>query len=430
MRLAGRIAAAIEVLEEIFSRHMPAAVALHDWGRAHRFAGSGDRAAIGNLVYDSLRQKNLLSHYMQSETPRALVLSTLARLWGVKVQELDAVLREKFSPGPLDDGERQLLTAPAPTDLADWIAGNYPEWLHAQFRAAFGGDAARQGSSLAERAPVDLRTNILKTNRDDLLGEFARYQAEKGPLSPYSVRIPATTTDRRSANVEMETAHGRGWFEVQDTASQLAAALACARPGERILDLCAGAGGKTLALAADMQNKGTIYAYDKDKRRLRPIFERLARAGVTNTDVIGADETARLAVLDAAMDMVFIDAPCTGTGTWRRKPDAKWRLSQPTLNQRLKDQKQVLQTGAEKVRPGGRLVYATCSVLPCENTDQVNTFLAANPQFSLKPVEEIWRQTLPVPMPASADKKSGTLLLSPADHNVDGFFIATFQRAV
>lgn len=430
MRLAGRIAAAIEVLEEIFSHHVPAASALHEWGRAHRFAGSGDRSAIGNLVYDSLRQKNFLSHCMGNEKPRSLVLGCVGFLWQHNLDELASAMEEKFSHGPLSDEERSQLASPPDEQMPDWIAGNYPQWLDRQFKQVFGKDAALQANALAARAPVDMRVNTLKTSREELLKEFEKHGAVAGPLSDLSVRIAPSLAGARSPNIEIETAHGKGWFEVQDTASQIVSALAGAQPGETVLDLCAGAGGKTLALAAHMQNQGKIFAYDKDKRRLRPIFERLARAGVQNVDVIGADETAKLDELNGAMDMVFVDAPCSGSGSWRRKPDAKWRLTQDTLNQRIKDQKQVLKTGAAKVKPGGRLVYVTCSVLACENTGQVNAFLAENKDFSLRPIEEIWRDNLGEKNARSADGKTGTLLLTPHSHNVDGFFVAVFQRRV
>ncbi|MCK9909854.1 RsmB/NOP family class I SAM-dependent RNA methyltransferase, partial [Microbacteriaceae bacterium K1510] len=173
----------------------------------------------------------------------------------------------------------------------------------------------------------------------------------------------------KAPHLEAETAHGKGWYEVQDEGSQIAALLAGAGPRMQVLDLCAGAGGKTLALAAGMQNTGQIYAYDSDKKQLRPIFERLKRAGARNVQVLEAGDEAALSALGPRFDLVLVDAPCTGSGTWRRKPDAKWRLKPSNIPERQEDQRRVLELGAGLTKPGGLLVYVTCSVLPEENQD-------------------------------------------------------------
>ena len=190
----------------------------------------------------------------------------------------------------------------------------------------------------------------------------------------------------RSPHVEAEPAHGKGWYEVQDEGSQLATLLAGGRPKQQILDLCAGAGGKTLGLAAVMENTGQLYAYDSDRMRLRPIFERLKRAGVRNAQVLGPGDAEELAGLEGKMDRVVVDAPCTGSGVWRRRPDAKWRLSPQMLEARLAEQRAVLDQAALLVKPGGRLAYITCSVLPQENRDQVEAFLSRFPQYSIVPL--------------------------------------------
>jgi 16S rRNA (cytosine967-C5)-methyltransferase len=250
-----------------------------------------------------------------------------------------------------------------------------------------------------------------------------------GPLSPFSVRIESPTHETRNVNVEVEPAHGLGWFEVQDSASQVAALLSGAQPGESVIDICAGAGGKTLALAAMMKNKGRLVAHDQDKHRLRPIFERIGRSGATNIDVVAADEGAKLNDM-GGFDCVLIDAPCSGSGAWRRKPDAKWRLQPKQLEQRQKDQCDVLAQGAALVKAGGRLVYITCSVLPEENTDQVKSFLAANKNFKIVPYAEQWKHAIGGDVPKSADGSANTLLLTPAQHGVDGFFVAVMQKVV
>lgn len=423
MQLGGRMAAAIEVLTDIETRHTSAAMALHDWGRAHRFAGSGDRAAIGNLVYDVLRGKAGLAQLMGGDAPRGLVLAVLVFGWGLVVDEVASAAAHKFGPGALTAGEEEKLRGASALEPHP----NVPDWLIPSFKAAFGSDWERQGAALSERAPIDLRVNSLKATREQVLEALAGFGAEPGPLSDLAVRIPATVGAKRAPNVEIEAAHGRGWFEVQDAGSQVAAALSGVKPGDTVLDLCAGAGGKTLSMAAQMQNEGRLFAHDRDKRRLRPIYERLTRAGVTNVEVIGPDDKAALSALDGQMDIVFVDAPCTGTGTWRRKPDAKWRLREKTLAQRLVDQQTVLATAAKKVRPGGRIVYVTCSVLPEENTEQVARFCADTPSIKIVPVGELWENTSNLPCPVSANNHADKLLLTPADQSTDGFFVAVLE---
>jgi 16S rRNA (cytosine967-C5)-methyltransferase len=239
---------------------------------------------------------------------------------------------------------------------------------------------------------------------------------------------PHSLRDGRSPNVEAEPAHARGWFEVQDAGSQVAALMTAAQPGQQVADICAGAGGKTLALAAQMANRGQIHAYDADRHRLRPIFERLKRAGARNVQVIPADEPQRLAALGQGMDVVLVDAPCSGSGSWRRRPDAKWRLTPEALERRLAEQTKALDQGAPLVKPGGRLVYVTCSVLPQENADQVAAFLARHGDFSLVPYANVWRAALASEPPPSADGSDETLLLTPARHDTDGFFIAVLVK--
>jgi 16S rRNA (cytosine967-C5)-methyltransferase len=428
MREGGRIAAAIEVLDEIAGRHRPASEALKDWGRAHRFAGAGDRHAIGTLVYDVLRRKNSLAFKLGADTSRALVLGALRDIWKRSPEEIARAFEGEHGPGGLSEQETAAVGSQQHSDMPAHIAGDYPEWLAPSFARAFGDAAADQGRALAERAPLDLRANILKADRPRVLKALEKFKAVAGPLSPWCVRLAAPGPDKRNPHVEAEPAHGKGWFEVQDGASQVAALMSGAKAGEQVADICAGAGGKTLALAAMMANKGQIHAYDQDKHRLRPIFERLTRAGARNVQVLGADEGARLDALKGKIDCVFIDAPCSGSGAWRRNPDSKWRLTERQLAQRIEDQKEVLDRGAELVKSGGRLLYITCSVLPEENDDQVGAFLAAHPDFSLIPYREQWTKAIGTAPPQSAGACSDTLLLTPLTHATDGFFIAPMRK--
>jgi 16S rRNA (cytosine967-C5)-methyltransferase len=430
MREGGRIAAAIEVLDEILGRHRPASEALRDWGKAHRFAGAGDRHAIGTLVYDVLRRKNSLAHRMGAASSRAYVLGALRDIWKRSPEAIARAVEEEHGPGALTAEERSALAHDGENGEPAYVAGDYPEWLEASFARAFGAEAAQQGRALAERAPVDLRANILKADRPRVLKSLEKFNALPGPLSPWCVRIEPPGPDKRNPHVEAEPAHGKGWFEVQDAASQVAALMSGAKPGEQVADICAGAGGKTLALAALMGNKGQIHAYDSDKHRLRPIFERLQRAGARNVQVLGADEGAKLDQLKEKIDCVVIDAPCSGSGAWRRNPDAKWRLTEKQLQQRLADQKAVLARGAGLVKPGGRILYITCSVLPEENDDQIETFLSAHPEFAVIDYRDQWRRAIGTEPPASAGQAKDTLLLTPAAHATDGFFVAMMYRAV
>ena len=427
MRMPGRVSAAIEVLTEIFERHRPASEALKDWGKAHRFAGSTDRHAIGTLVFDCLRRRNSLSARMGDGRPRALVLAALRDIWNVPVDHIAALGTDGHGPGPVTDVEKTALARMLRDDLPAHVKGDLPEWLMPSFTAAFGERAAEEGAALAMRAPIDLRANILKASRSEVLDALQKFGAVTGPLSPFAVRIPQAGPEARNANVEAEPAHGRGFYEVQDAGSQVAALMSGVKPGEAVADICAGAGGKTLALAAMMQNQGRLVAHDADRHRLRPIFERLQRAGAENVEVIAADEGAKLATF-GGFDCVLIDAPCSGSGAWRRKPDAKWRLTQKQLQQRISDQRDVLERGAKLVKPGGRLVYITCSVLPEENGAQVQVFLSRNRDFRIIPYAEQWRAGVGGDVPVSADGSSDTLLLTPARHETDGFFIAVMRR--
>lgn len=429
MTPAGRASAAIEVLADVAERKRPASEALKDWGSRHRFAGSGDRAAIGNLVFDCLRKRASAAAAMGEDAPRALVLRTLVTEWGMTPDEVAALCDgSRFAPAPLSEGEIEGLRRALPADAPASVRGDYPAWLEPMFVEAFGDRAAAEGASLSMRAPVDLRVNTLKADRDKVLKSLARYEAAPTALSPVGVRIAPRQGPARSPHVEAEAGHGKGWFEVQDEGSQLAALLIGAGPRQQVIDLCAGAGGKTLALAAQMENTGQLYAYDSDRMRLRSIFERLKRAGARNVQVLTAGETEALVALEGKMDLVMIDAPCTGSGVWRRRPDAKWRLSPEMLETRMAEQAAVLDQGAPLVKPGGRLAYITCSVLPAENRGQVAAFLDRHLDFALVPWRDVWAETISGELPESADGSDETLLMTPLSHGTDGFFVAVMRR--
>ncbi len=428
MKDGGRLAAAIEVLDEVERRHRPVQVALKEWGSAHRFAGSGDRTVIGNLVFDALRNRASLSAHMQDDSPRALALATYVLTWDKGLEALTTVLCEdRHAPEPLTDAEADRLSAPLTDDLQPWQAADVPEWLWPTFSAVFGESSVAEGRALAQRAPVDMRVNTLKSDREKLLKKLSHAGAQETGLSPLGMRIEAKPGLGRMPHVQAEEGYRKGWFDLQDEASQLAALLAGAQPGQQVLDYCAGGGGKTLALAAAMENKGQLYAYDADRLRLAPIHERLQRAGVRNIQVRDP-ASSTLDDLKGQMDLVFIDAPCTGTGVWRRRPDSKWKLTEKALNDRMNDQVHVIDNAKEYVKVGGRLIYATCSLLPEENADQISRFLSENPDFASVSALESWTKMLPgKPVPAYATER-GDLTLTPASTKTDGFFIAILER--
>lgn len=426
MQPGARLAAAVEILDEILNRHRPAAQALTDWGKSHRFAGSGDRAAIGNLVYDALRHRLSLAAQMEADNARALVLAAAPSALAMAPEAVAAAADgSAHALAPLSAGEAAALHRRLPSGTPPFVRGDFPEWLAPSFARAFGERAGDEGAALARRAPVDLRANLLKATREKVMKVLTRYGAVPTPYSPVGVRLPVPVGPGRMPNVEAEAGHGKGWYEVQDEGSQLATALAGAGPRLQVLDLCAGAGGKTLALAAAMHNTGQIYAYDSNRRQLRPIFERLKRAGVRNAQVLPAGDEAGLVGLGSRFDVVLVDAPCTGSGVWRRHPDAKWRVKPQNLIDRMAEQRTALALARTLVKPGGRLVYVTCSVLPEENTDQVEWLLREAPELSLQPTDEGWRQSISGEPPPSADGREDALLLTPARHGTDGFYVAT-----
>ncbi len=424
MKLAGRLAAAIEVIADLESRHRPAADALKDWGLSHRFAGSSDRAAIGNLVYDALRKRSSLAWRMGGDTPWHLALGVAIFEWGETPAGLNAAFAEdRHAPPLIPDGFAAADLADAP----DHVRADLPEWLAPHFAAASDNELVAEGEALAGRPPLDLRVNTLKASREKVLQRLARLGAVPTPYSPAGLRIEPTEGVRRHPNVQAEEAFQRGRFEVQDEGSQLCALLVGAKPGEQVLDFCAGAGGKTLALAAAMENRGQVYATDSDKSRLAPIFERLRRAGVRNVQV-RPPELEALSDLAGQVDRVLVDAPCTGTGVWRRRPDAKWRVTPEALAKRVAEQDAVLMEAARTVKPGGLLVYATCSLLPPENGERVAAFLAGHRDFRALQIGEVWDAALPGIAPPSGSLEGASLLLTPRRSGTDGFYLAALKR--
>lgn len=426
MRLGGRLSAAIEVLEDIENRHRPVAGALKDWGLGHRFAGSGDRAAIGNIVYDALRHKLSIAGRMGSDDARALAVGVLFE-WGFSPEQLMSAFEgDRF----VAEGIAELVSAdrssPAIAPSAENVTADVPQWCVPHLRGSFGDRWVDEATHLSDRPPLDLRVNRLKADREKVLKALANTGAFPTALTPDGLRIASTRGDRRHPNVQTEPAFQKGWFEIQDEGSQLAALLAGAEAGGQVLDLCAGAGGKTLALSSMMQNRGQIFAFDADKSRLAPIFDRLKRAGSRNVQAF-ADNQA-LEAVKGRMDLVLVDAPCSGSGTWRRRPDAKWRLSAEQLQTRMEEQNEVLGQAVEFVKPGGRLAYVTCSVFKAENDDRIEALLQNRPEFSQMDPGVLWNGHFPDKADAMMPTGHG-LMLTPARTDTDGFYLSVLQRA-
>jgi len=465
MKTGGRLCAAIEILTDIETNHRPVSEALKDWGTKHRFAGSGDRAAIGNLVYDSLRKRSSIGWRMGAENPRALVLGTYVWTWGQGLAGLDAALAEPHAPAPLSDDERTRLgTDDGLADAPDPVRGDYPAWLETAFLRVFGDDAAAEGAALATRAPVDLRANALKSTRDKALKALAETGAVAGRLSPVAIRVPVPGGPGRAPHIESEPAYLKGHVEIQDEGSQIAALVAAAFGGSQILDLCAGGGGKTLALAvqglpaadptrvaapspAGWSPTGAdevaaarsapaavpmrLIACDVVQKRLDNIRPRLSRAGVAADLRLIGQNGGGVEEFNGKADLVFVDAPCSGSGAWRRRPEDAWRLKADEIERLHALQLRILGQAAALVKPGGRLVYVTCSVLARENEAVADAFEGAHKGFQPLSVADV----LAAPTLTDAARTrlagaaaGGRLRLSPASTGTDGFFVALYER--
>jgi 16S rRNA (cytosine967-C5)-methyltransferase len=424
MRPGARQQAAIEILSSLETQRRTAADAVKEWMLSHRFAGSKDRAEIGDLVFGALRWKQSSAWRMQDDVPRAWVWGALRWGFGWTPEQVEqSTYNDPHAPAPPTEAEREALANAKLEGAPVHVAGDFPQWLGESFARAFGDDAAAEGAALAAPAPLDLRANALKTTREKViaaLGESPKLLEPPAPTpyAPDGVRIP--WKQGRTFPWATEQSFLKGWFEVQDEGSQLAALMSEAAPGMQVADVCAGGGGKTLALAALMQGKGQIYAYDVDGRRLAPLKERADRAGAHNIQIRTPMRTRdALEDLRGRMDVVLVDAPCTGSGTWRRNPDSKWRLRPNALAKRLEEQREALAMAAPLVRPGGRLLYVTCSVLPEENEDQIAAFLEAYNDFGAVGLNSDF--------PALA--RTHGLQMTPRVTGCDGFFVAAMRRS-
>lgn len=383
MTPSARLQAAIEVLDDIATAARGGGAAdtiLQRYFSTRRYAGSGDRRNVRELVYGAVRAIG--------EPPQSGRAAMIGWARAERPDLLDLFGGAGHAPAPLTPGEPEAKL------------GAVPGWIGKMLGQAFGARSGLEAAALLGRAPLDLRVNLLKTTRDAAAASLL--PTDPTPHSPFGLRA------RELFNVETHPAFLDGWIEVQDEGSQMIALAAAARPGETAIDLCAGAGGKTLAMAATMANRGRLIATDTDRGRFAELGPRCVRAGATIVEgrlLNVPHEAEALADLNGRADLVLVDAPCSGSGTWRRNPEARWRLTPQRLANVTKLQDRLLDIAARLVAPGGRLIYAVCSVLPAEGVDRVTAFLSRNPHWQQQP--------LPFAVP-----------LTPLQTGTDGFFVA------
>ncbi|HWD28325.1 MAG TPA: RsmB/NOP family class I SAM-dependent RNA methyltransferase [Rhizomicrobium sp.] len=406
MTPAARAQAAIDILEDLEKTAQPADRYLRDYFRARRYAGSKDRAAVAERVFAVLRHRAALAWQMQDDAPRALVLASIAS----DGEDIDLIFTgQRYAPAALGEDERKAWkTNRGEPPLC--VEGAFPQFLEPELRKAFGDGVLHEMAALQARAPVDLRVNTLRTRREDVLRALhdMGFDAAPTPFAPQGVRLAPGQGSAKLGTLAESSA-----FEFQDEASQIAALLIGAKPGMRILDLAAGAGGKSLALAAAADNQAEIVASDVRDGALEQLRKRADRAGAH----IIVEKEPR-----GTFDAVLVDAPCSGTGTWRRQPELRWRLTPSRLDQLTALQDELLDRAAAFVKPGGRLIYATCSILPRENEVRVAAFLARNRAFKSLRADAGWGESAP---PGLGEVFRAT----PYSTGTDGFFAAILARA-
>jgi 16S rRNA (cytosine967-C5)-methyltransferase len=436
MTPGARLQAAIDLLTEIHGGSAPADRTVAAFFRGRRYIGGQDRRAVVDRVYAILRHRARLDWWAAraggggegEASDRLRMIAALAILEGWSADRIAGAFDGgQYRPARLSRHETEVAHKLAGKSIGHpeqpaWVRLEVPPWLEHQLRNLFGSQLEAEAAALGVEAPLDLRVNTLKATRAEAVEALAAagIAAEATKLSPIGLRV------RGRPPLATLPVFRDGLVEVQDEGSQLVALLADARPGMRVVDFCAGAGGKTLAMAAAMRNKGHIVACDVLRGRVDRAAVRLNRAGVHNVERRGLSTERDPWVKRHAggFDRVLVDAPCSGVGTWRRNPDAKWRFGKDDLSAVIDLQHRILDSAARLVKPGGRLIYATCSLLPSENSGQVTAFLKEHPEFALRPVADLWPETVGGASPTSAE----TLQLTPATHETDGFFVAVLER--
>lgn len=433
MREPARIASAIDLLARINVAPIPMDNTIRDFMAARRFIGSKDRTAIVERVYRIMRTHARLGWWIaqggMKDIARIRVLADIMFHDRATEEELDTIFIDgKYEAAPLSEQEKAFaeflhekqLDDPA---MPDSVRAECPEWAEEKLRGLFGEEFEAQVASMIIPAPLDLRVNTVKGTVDEALESLKadRVRVAKTPYSPVGLR-----TEGKPFMSDTK-AFRSGLVEIQDEGSQLIGLVCGAKPGMRILDFCAGGGGKTLVLAAQMKNKGNVVAMDNNTRRLEKGKPRYRKAGIHNVEARSLEDEANRKWLrrqKGTMDIVLVDAPCSSSGTWRRNPDLRWRWYGPELPAILQMQSDILDKVADKVKVGGRLVYATCSLFPEENEQQVDAFLARHPDYKVLPLAEAWEGD------KSAVPNEGPYLrMFPKTHGTDGFFAAIMLKS-
>jgi 16S rRNA (cytosine967-C5)-methyltransferase len=407
----------VAALAAVLPLSHPADAVLRAFFRDHPKLGARDRALIAETVFGCLRRKRLLEHLAGGRHPRRMVLASLAKLQGFSGPQLAPLL--------LDTPEAEWLREVQATCLDDLpltLRCDFPDWLLDKLLRQLGeAETLALARSLQQPAPLDLRVNSMKASRDEVLARFVRdgIEAAQTPYSPLGLRLSGNPA------VNRHELFLSGAVEVQDEGSQLLGLLVAPKRSDLVVDFCAGAGGKTLLLGDLMRSQGRLYAFDTSETRLANLKPRVARAGLSNVQprlIAGAGE-ASVHRLAGKADRVLVDAPCTGLGTLRRNPDLKWRQTPGSVEEMTAKQASIVEAAAGLVRPGGRLVYGTCSLLEEENQDIVQQFLATHPDFYLKSAAQVLAR-------ANVPLDTGIYLqLFPQNHGCDGFFGAVLERS-
>lgn len=411
-----RLTFATEALAALLTLDRPADVALRAWFRTHPSLGPRDRSFVAETCFAVLRHLRRLEHLTGGRDPRRLVLAALLRVVGFNIRPLEQGLAAGESAWLA-----QVKTAPEPEDVA--VRLSLPDWLHERLREVLSAEETIElGRSLLAPAPMDLRVNPLRTRRDDALATLhaSGIEAAPTPFSPLGIRL------KDKPALERHALFTGGHVEVQDEGSQLIGFLVAPKRNHMVVDFCAGAGGKTLALGALMRSEGRLYAFDTSEKRLANLRPRLKRSGLSNVHPqrIDSERDVRVRRLAGKIDRVLVDAPCTGVGTLRRNPDLKWRMSASAIGELTAKQAAILDAAATLVKPGGRLVYATCSLLREENEAIVEAFVARTPGWRLLDAPALLRgESIPLP------SEGPYMRLWPHRHGTDGFFAAVLEYA-
>ncbi|MCB1532018.1 MAG: RsmB/NOP family class I SAM-dependent RNA methyltransferase [Alphaproteobacteria bacterium] len=428
MKPQARVQATIDVLDRIQQNtRIPMDGVVGDYMRQRRYIGSKDRSNVAERVYDVARAQARLGWWLEKigapDTPRSRVLAYLILVEGTEEKRITKDLFDgsKYAPEPLGEEEiafvqKLIGQSLEHADMPASIRSECPPLYEDKLKSYFGDDFEAEMAAMIPGATLDMRVNTFTCDIEKAENylEADGVKTERTPYSPVGLRALG------KAYLARTKAFNKGWIEIQDEGSQLIAHVCGAQPGMQVLDYCAGAGGKTLALAAAMQRKGRIVAMDMDERRLMKGKDRYKKAQVADiieTRVLSEDKQRKWLKRQAGkFDIVLLDVPCTGTGTWRRNPDMRWTTYGPSLEELTEIQADILERACKAVKPGGKLVYATCSLLPDENEHQVEKFLAAHPEFSPAPLDESLKIGTPY------------MRLTPHRHGTDGFFAAVLER--